>query len=32
MGKRLGLSRDKFELVCMESRCRMQEVVMVFGA
>jgi putative nucleotidyltransferase with HDIG domain len=31
MGKRLGLSRDKFELVCMESRCRMQEVMTAFG-
>jgi putative nucleotidyltransferase with HDIG domain len=32
VAKRLGLSRDKFELVCMESRCRMQEVAAGFGA
>jgi putative nucleotidyltransferase with HDIG domain len=32
VAKRLGLSRDKFELVCMQSRCRMQEVATIFGA
>ena len=30
VGRRLGLSRDKFELVCAESRCRMLDVTSVF--
>jgi putative nucleotidyltransferase with HDIG domain len=31
-GKRLGLTRDKFELTCAESQYRMQEVMAAFGA